>query len=179
MKRICLWLFVATLFASCSTDANKYFGVAVLNSNILYGFADDALQEQFAQPSSKLVDEKTGATAIMKRAEVLEMKINAVEDAYTKVKGLTVTDETKEMLRISRTMYEFVLPVLKNEYKQLAELYDNNAPEEKIKRLEQWIRSKYAGRFEELRDSVLQMGKLYAEENNIQVIEVNPAPPRL
>jgi len=83
------------------------------------------------------------------------------------------------MLRVSRSMYEFVLPVLENEYKQLADLYDNNAPEEQIKRLEQWIRGKYAGRFEELRDTVLQMGKLYAEKNNIQVMEVNPTPPAL
>ena len=176
MKRICLLLFAASMLVSCSTDSNKYFGVAVLNSNILYGFAGDVLQQQFSQPSSKLVDEKTGTTQPMKRAEVLEMKINAVEDAYNKVKGLTVTDDTKDMLRASRSMYEFVLPVFKNEYKQLADLYDNNAPAAQIRMLEQWIRGKYSGRFQELRDSVLQLGKLYAEKNNIQVMEVNPAP---
>jgi len=179
MKKICLWLFTASMLVSCNKDADKYFGVAVLNSNILYGFAGNALQQQFSQPSSKLINEKTGATETMKRAEVLQMKIDAVEDAYNKVKALNVTEDTKDMLRVSRSMYEFVLPVLENEYKQLADLYDNNAPEEQIKRLEQWIRGKYAGRFEELRDTVLQMGKLYAEKNNIQVMEVNPTPPAL
>ena len=112
----------------------------------------------------------------MKRAEVVQTKLEAVESSYEKVKGLSSNDETKEMLNAAVALYEFVIPVYKNEYTQLAKLYDDGAPTEQIAALEKTIREKYAARFEELYKALGTAGKAYAAKHNIPVREVNPAP---
>ena len=80
------------------------------------------------------------------------------------------------MLNAALAVYEFVIPVYKNEYTQLAKLYDEGAPTEQIAALEKTIREKYGARFEELYKAVGITGKAYAVKHNIPVREVNPAP---
>jgi hypothetical protein len=136
------------------------------------------MQRELASPSVKLVDEKTMATAPMKRAEVIKTKLETVEANFEKVKAIGSNEETKEMLNASLALYEFVIPVYKNEYTQLAKLYDEGAPAEQIAALEKTIQEKYGARFEELYNAVGTTGKAYAAKHNIPVREVNPAPRR-
>ncbi len=165
------------LFSCGNPPPQQVFGIAVLNSNLLFGFAGSGMQRELASPSAKLIDEKTGATAPMKRAEVVQTKLESIETNYGKVKALSSNEETKEMLPASLALYEFVIPVYKNEYTQLAGLYDEGAPADKIAALEKTIREKYGARFEELYKTLGTAGKAYAAKHNIQVREVNPAPP--
>lgn len=165
------------LLASCGGPSPEtYFGKAALNANMLYGFAGNGMQREFASPSEKLVDEKTMATAPMKREEVLQEKINAVEAAYQKIKGLPDDEAAKEMLAASKALFGFVLPVYQKEYRELAALYDKGAGPEKITAFEKSISDTYEARFNELYDALGTAGKAYAGRHGIKVVDVNPSP---
>ena len=164
------------LFSCGNLPPEQFFSRVVLNTNLLYGFAGAGMQRELASPSAKLTDEKTGASAPMKRAEVVQTKLEAVETSYEKVKSLRSNEETKEMLNAALAVYEFAIPVYKNEYTQLARLYDEGAATEQIAAVEKTIREKYGARFDELYKAVGTAGKAYAAKHNIPVREVNPAP---
>ncbi len=178
MKKIFLpVLFISFAFISCSSNnPQDYFNKAVLNTNLLYGFAGYELKRDLATPSEKLVDEKTLATAPMKRAEVVKEKLDIIEKNFEQLKELKPTDDSKEMLNASIALYEFVIPVYKNEYQLLANLYDNGATAENISSTEKSITDKYETRFQELYQLVGDAGKQYAARNGIRVQEVNPSP---
>lgn len=172
-----LLLFICCTLVSCTGNTpEQYFGKAVLNCNFLYGFAGYELKRDLATPSEKLVDEKTLATAPMKRAEVVKTKLEIVESNFEKVKSLPVTDDTKEMLSASIALYEYVLPVYKNEYQQLAALYDDGVASDKIAAMEKSITDKYESKFLQLYNTVLTSGNAYASKHGIEVREVNPSP---
>lgn len=170
-------LFFCSIIYACNTvTPDKYFATATLNNNILFGFAGRGMQNELANPSEKLIDQKTMTTVPMTRAEVLGSKLEAIEANYKKVNSLSINGETKEMIEASLTLYEFVLPVYKNEYKQLAALYDNNAGADEIAVLEQLINEKYEAPFAALYDKALATGIAYAEKHGIEVHIVNPVP---
>jgi len=161
---------VCFLSVGCNTATpEKYFDVAVLNVNTVVGFANDGLHRQLDQPSVKLVEGTTDQTTPMKRKEVIDQDIKSIEETLDKVKGLHETDETKEMLRRSIALYEYVLPVYKNEYVQLAKLYDENASPETIASATKAITDKYFTGFAKLHDQLMESGKLYADRHNIKV----------
>lgn len=178
MKTYILVILIAcfTLLGCSSTTPQEYFGQAALNCNLLYGFAGYELKRDLANPSEKLVNEKTLATAPMKRAEVVKTKLEFVEANFAKLKSLSVTDDTKEMLNAATVLYEYVLPVYKNEYNQLAALYDGGAAADKIEAMEKSINQKYEARFLELYNAVWAAGKVYATRHGIKVVDVNPSP---
>ena len=170
-------LFISIAFISCSSDSPQdYFNKAVLNTNLLYGFAGYELKRDLATPSEKLVDEKTLATAPMKRAEVVKEKLDIIEKNFEQLKELKPTDDSKEMLNASIALYEFVIPVYKNEYQQLANLYDNAESSEKIAAAEKNITDSYEAKFKELYNLVGTTGMQYADAHGIRVQEVNPSP---
>lgn len=169
-------LLVSSLFVACTTTPDEYFSLTTLNCNVIFGFAGRGMEYELANPSVKLVDEKTMATATMTRAEVIDAKIETIETNFEKVKALSITDETKEMINAALALYEFVLPIYKNEYKQLASIYDKKASAEEIAGMEKTIREKYAEKFEKLYNAVHTKGLAYAEKNSIKVQNVNPIP---
>ena len=180
MKKIAaltLTLSLTFILTACGNPPPRdVFGIAVLNCNLIFGFAGRGMQSELSSPSVKLTDEKTGATAPMKRAEVVKTKLETIETNYGKVKGLKSDAATKEMLDASLALYEFVIPVYKNEYTQLAALYDENAPADKIAALEKSIQDNYGAKFRELYNAVGTTGKAYAAKHDIPVQEVNTSP---
>lgn len=177
MKKEFLLLITCCFLFSCSSlSPEQYFSKVALNSNLLYGFAGSGMQRELASPSVKLVDEKTLATAPMKRTEVLQAKLDAIENNYKEIKDLESNDEVKEMLDASKTLYEYVLPVYRNEYKELAAMYDSNAGADKIAALEKSISDKYEATFLELYSALGKAGKAYAAKHGIKVMDVNPSP---
>jgi hypothetical protein len=163
-----LFICCTVLFTACNTTTpERYFDIAVLNSNMFTGFADDGLLRQFESPSAKMAE--NGEAVAMKRAEVAEQNIQFTEEAFEKLKGLEETAETKEMLQTSVAMFEYVLPVYKNEYKQLAKLYDEGASKEKTAAFAKAIEEKYFTRFKAIYNKLISIGKAYAEKNNIKV----------
>lgn len=166
------------LFTSCNTRTpENYFDIAVLNCNMMHGFADDGMQRELENPTVKLVEGTKDQTEPMKRKEIVESKIQFVETNLQKIKQLKPTEDTKDMLQASLALYEYVLPVYKNEYQQLAGLYDAGAPAEQIRSLQQSIDEKYYSGFVELFDKLTGAAKPYAEKHHIQVNwDVHTAP---
>lgn len=164
-------LFICSMaFTACNTATPEdYFSRAVLNSNMMVGFANNGFESQLKQPSVKMIDGDVNKTAPMKRKEVVEDKINFFEEALGKVKGLKETDDAKAILQASIALHEFVLPVYKNEYMQLAKLYDDGAPAAQIESFSKSIHDKYYNRFEQGYNQLIAAGKLYAEKHNIKV----------
>jgi hypothetical protein len=161
------------LLYACSNTPQEYFGQAVLNSNMLFGFASDIELRQLESPSATMEE---GKVVAMKRSKVITDKIEYVEAALKKIKGLNETAETKEMLENSIALHEYVLPVYKNEYMQLAGLYDKGASKEQIETQVKAIYDKYYQQYITLSEKLLTSGKAYAAKNGIQVQEVNPSP---
>jgi len=156
------------VFASCNTATpEKYFDLAVLNTNMLTGFADDGEARQFESPSAKMDDK--GQAVAMKRSEVIDTKLKFLEEDVKKLKGLKETPDTREMLQTSLSVYEYVLPVYKTEYVQLARLYDEGASKETIEAHVKTIHEKYFPRYSELLARLISIGKIYAERHSIKV----------
>ncbi|CAN5719085.1 hypothetical protein BH10BAC2_BH10BAC2_17670 [soil metagenome] len=159
-----------SLFTACTSGSPEdYFDIAVLNCNMMHGFASEGLQRELDDPTVKLVEGTTDQTIAMKRKEIIESKIETIETNFEKVKQLKQTEETKELLQSSIALYEHVLPVYKNEYQQLARLYDEAAPKDQIQSMEQQIEDKYYVNFETLFNKLTAAAKPYAAKNNIEV----------
>ena len=158
------------LFSSCNTDTPENdFDIAVLNCNMLGGFANDGLSRQLESPSMKLVEGTKDQSVPMKRKEVMDTKIKFLEENYEKLKNLKITDDNKDILQTSLALNGYVLPVCKKEYVQLAELYDNGASKAEINALTQHIHDTYSIGFEKQFNSLIAAGKLYAAKHHINV----------
>ncbi|MEI9810085.1 MAG: hypothetical protein WDO16_20680 [Bacteroidota bacterium] len=151
-----------------STPEN-YFDRAVLNTNTLVGFANDGLQRELDQPSMKMVNGDKDHPVQMKRREIMDNKIRFLEEDMGKLNGLKETDDTREMLQTSKALNEYVLAVYKNEYQQLAKLYDDIADKDQVQSLIQSIHDKYYAGFDELYKKLIAIGKSYAEKHSIKV----------
>lgn len=171
MKKISSFLFIlyCSLFlSSCNTATpEKYFDVAVLNSNYVVGFAGNSLSREFQSPSATMGED--GQPVPMKRIKAVEDKIQFCEAALSKMNGLTKTDDARDILECANALYNFVIPVYKNEYTELAKLYDDAAPKDKIEAMDAAIKIKYAPKFETLYNELIAKGKLYAARHNISV----------
>ena len=175
-KLITLQAFIFCVACNTATPEN-YFDIAVLNTNMMHGFADEGLQRELDNPTVKLVEGSTNQTAPMKRQEVIDGKIKFIEPNFEKVKKLKETGDTKDMLQASRALYEYVLPVYRNEYRQLAKLYDDGAPGEQIRSLAQIIHDKYEPGFEKLYTRLIETAKPFASKHNIKVNwDINTSP---
>jgi hypothetical protein len=136
----------------------------------MHGFAGTGgIERELKQPSIKLVDPAKSETAQMTRKEVVEKQLVFIEHAYEKVRELPQTDDTKDILGASLALYEYVLPVYKNEYQQLARLYDAGAPESEIEAFRKHIRDRYKVGFQSHMDALLVAGKSYAAQQGIKV----------
>jgi len=169
MQSLTRLLFIFILFlASCNTTTpDRYFGLAVLNSNMLVGFAEEGLYRDLESPSVKMDDK--GAAVPMTRAEMVKDKITFVDEDVEEINGLKETDDTKEMIQASKALYAYVVPVYKTEYVQLAKLYDEAAPKESIASATKAINDKYYAGFKERYDKLIAIGKSYAAKHSIKV----------
>ncbi|HMO62761.1 MAG TPA: hypothetical protein PKC39_12220 [Ferruginibacter sp.] len=176
MKKIAAIIAAACILQACSTSPKACFDIAALNSNLLFGFAGPALHRQLAEPPEKLVDEKTYATAPMTRMELIHEKTTAIEKNFEKVKSLTMNTDNEAMIKASLALYQFVLPVYKKEYRELAQLYDSGAAKEQLTQKENEVTEKYSAGFELLYQQLLTAAKAYAGRHDIPLQEVNPVP---
>ncbi|GAB2807689.1 hypothetical protein [Ferruginibacter profundus] len=161
-------VFCSCFFTACNTATpEKYFDQAVLNSNMLSGFASEGQLRQMESPSAKMDDK--GQVVAAKRTEELNAKIQYIEESYKKIKALEETEDAKDILQSSKALYNLVLPVYKNEYTQLATAYDNGAAKEQVIVQAKNIHEKYFAQYEVLYNKLIAAGKLYAAKHNIKV----------
>ncbi len=171
-KIILATLFVASACAlvSCSVDnPEKTFGIAILNTNLMHGFAGRALEMELESPSVKLLEGSKDKVVPMKRVEIINAKIESIESNYSRLKNLTEHEDNREVLKASRALYEYVLPVYKKEYMELARLYDDESPKETIEAYTRSIEENYYPGFYELHEKLTAAGKPYAAKHGINV----------
>jgi len=166
-------LFLAafsTMFISCNKlSPENYFNITVLNCNMIHGFAGNGLLREFESPSVKMVGNDKDSYSPMKRKDILDDRIQTITSNLTRVKQLNETAETKEIIAASEELYEYVLPVYENEYRELTRLYDDEASEESITSYAQLIHDKYYAGYAELLNKLIAAGKSFAEKHNIPV----------
>ncbi len=158
------------LLSSCSEPPRTCFDRAVLNCNMFHDFASRGMDRQLESPTVKLTDAKTGATAPMTRKEVVDGKLAFIEQSFAKVQKLHQNDDNREMVQASLALYEFVLPVYRDDYQRLAKLYDEGAPKQAIAQLSATIAAKYGPQFAALSDRLTAAGKAYATRHDIKVM---------
>jgi len=161
----CFWFFSA-----CTTPTpEKYFDLAMLNSNMMAGFASDGMQQELDNPAVKTAEGNKNKAVHVKRKEVIDHKIEFLEANMKNIKLLKETMDSKDMLQAAIALSEYVLPVYKTEYQQLAKLYDKGANEKEIQSLTQAIHTKYYIGFNELFNTLAITGKSFADKHNIKV----------
>lgn len=174
-------LIIVLLFAlaiSCSHSSPKdYFAITVLNANMLHGFAAEGMQQELENPALQMINGDKDHFAAMKRREVLDKKLNTIRSNMKTLKELKQTSSTADLINASLALYEYVLPVYENEYRELARLYDDDASPNAITSLAQMIHYKYYPGYAELFDRLVDVAKPYAQQNKISVnwnIRVTP-----
>jgi hypothetical protein len=157
-----------TLLTACNTTTpEQYFDITVLNSNLVVGFANNGDFRHLEQPPAMLQEDQTIAPS--KRIQVVETRILIVEQAIEKIKALPDDHEGKPMKDAALALYEYTLPVYKNEYTALARQYDTNATPADIEASMTAIHNTYYEKFDHLYQALTDLGKTYATKHNITV----------
>jgi hypothetical protein len=163
-------LAVGSLVSSCNNATpENYFDEAVLNVNLITPFGGQAALYAMAHPSVKLVPGTKDQTTSMTRKEIVEDQIQRVEGNLTKIKALPDSEESRDMVQTSIKLHQFVLPVYKTEYRELAKLYDEGGPQQERTSKAQEIDTKYLTGYRALFNRLVELGKAYAEKHHIKV----------
>ncbi|HEX2536432.1 MAG TPA: hypothetical protein VHK69_21970 [Chitinophagaceae bacterium] len=169
MRSFCLLLILLYTLSGCQpASPEKYFDVAVLNTNMIQGFTAGGLERELRMPSVKAVA-GSNETVAMQRREVVEEQVQFMEATYAKIKDLPETGDTRTMLQCAKDLYAFALPVYHKEYKELARLYDTGAEPARIETMTADLHRKYDATFEVLYGKLVDAGKVYAEKHKIKV----------
>jgi len=161
---------LGSLLSSCNNASpENYFDEAVLNVNLITPFGGQAALHSLAHPSVKLVPGTKDQTTPMTRKEIVEDQIQRVEGNLTKIKALPDSEETRDMVQTSIKLHEFVLPVYKAEYRELAKLYDEGGSQQERLTKAQEIDTKYSAGYQTLFNRLVELGKAYAAKHHIKV----------
>jgi hypothetical protein len=178
-KAILFCLLLAFTLAGCrKPDPAKYVTTAFINANLLFGFASDGLNQELAQPAQMLEDADKQTFRNLKRTEVLEYKITNASDALKKIEALPDDADARPMVQASVQLFQLVLAGYRNEYTQLAKLYDAGAATESIQAMEKQIQARYAAEYQRLAAALEKEGMHYAQEHQVPVQSVNSTPPQ-
>lgn len=173
-----LFAICACLLPSCEkATPEQAFTRAVINTNLTSGFAGKGIKYQLDNPSAVL--SPSGGTTTEKRKDFVDGMIRSIEESYQKTKAIPESDDNREMLHASIALYEYVLPVYRNEYVKLAELYDKGADAAELEAAHKDIADKYLKGYEEKSAALLAVGKPFAERHGIKVawdVQTSPSP---
>ncbi|WP_316800808.1 hypothetical protein [Pedobacter frigidisoli] len=170
-KTFSYFLILAVLFFSaCSETPERFFDIAILNTNMINDFASPDLARHINDETKEFPDipssKKKGNEAVTN----ITNKILYLEQSLDKVKKLSVSgDEEQEIKALSTSLYELVIPVYKNEYMAYAKLCDAKGSQSAKEVLIKDIDQKYGMRFEQNYNRLMEKGKAYAQEHGIQV----------
>ena len=93
-----------------------------------------------------------------------------MEKSLNDIKALNASSEDRKAIKEkSIALYEFVIPVYKNEYTNYAKLCDSKADEAQKTAMAQSIEQKYGAKFEQMYTDLMETGKVFANENKLNV----------
>lgn len=170
-KTAVLFLICTTLLLSaCSETPEKFFDIAILNTNMVNDFASPNLARHINDETKEYPDIPSSKKKGDEASTNIKNKALYLEQALEKVKKLSASGaEEEEIKKQSIQLYELVIPVYKNEYLAYAEICDKKGSQADKDAIIQKIEQQYGARFNKNYDTLLELGKKYAAENNIQV----------
>lgn len=168
--RLLITLLSGLLFlTACTESADRFFGISVLNTNILREFGTPT----FARRLNDETKEFPGVPASKKKGDEAQKNISNqilyIEKSIKDIKNLSESGVKKEIKTLSLELFEFVLPVYKNEYMAYAKLCDTKGPQEQKDLIVKEIDEKYNEAFEKKYIRLLEKGKAFATDNNLNV----------
>jgi len=164
----CICLFISS--CSIPESPEKFFDIAVLNSNMFTDFASPNLPRYIALETKEYPDIPSSKKKGDEAQTFINNKIAYMDQAAEKVKKLTASnDEEKEIKQLSLNLYALILPVYKNEYLNYARLCDKKGSEEERNAIVKSIDEKYGAQFDQQFTNLMDKAKVYAEKHNIQV----------
>lgn len=173
MKQFRFFIFALTtlFFVACqSASPDKFFGLVVLNTNLIADFDPATFGKRLEQETVEFPDVPASKKNGDEAQKIVAMKILSVEKAIKDIEALNVSDEDAKVLREqSVKLFEAVLPVYKNEYTAYAKLCDTKAPDEEKQVVLQKIEKDYAPNVDQLFEGVYTLGKQFAEKHNLNV----------
>ena len=170
-KFFAVLLFTFSIFLqSCSEPADKFFGVAVLNTNTITDFGTPRFAKQLNDNAIEYPDIPSSKKNGDEASNVVKNKVLYMEKVLKDLNALSANDDSRaEIKKQSIALYEFVIPVYKNEYTAYAKLCDTKAPQEQRDEILKSIEQKYTNEFEKKYTALLSSGKAFAEKNNLNV----------
>lgn len=166
-------IFAVTLVAllqSCSETPDRFFGVAILNTNTISDFGTPVLAKHINDETIEFADIPSSKKKGDEAQKNLENRILYMEKSLNDIKALSGSgQERKDIKEQSIALYEFVIPVYKNEYTAYAKLCDTKASQEEKDQIIKSIEQKYNAGFEKRYAALLTSGKAFASDNNLNV----------
>ena len=169
--KVCtLLLTFSILLQSCAETPDKFFGVAILNSNMISDFGTPRLTKELNDNAIEYPDIPSSKKNGNEATDIIKNKILYLEKVLKDLNALSAnSDDREEIKKQAIALYEFVLPVYKNEYTAYAQLCDTKAPQEQKDKIANSIEQKYNAEFEKRLNSLVALGKEFATENNLNV----------
>jgi len=169
-SRFATLILLTLFFSACSETPERFFDIAILNTNMINDFASADLARHINDETKEYPDIPSSKKKGDEAATNLNNKILYLEQSLEKVKKLSASsDEEKEIKALSQQLYELVIPVYKNEYLAYAKLCDSKGSQDAKDEIIKNIDEKYGARFEQHFNALMEKGKIYAQEHNIQV----------
>jgi hypothetical protein len=162
-------LTLSLFLQSCSETPDKFFDTAILNTNTLTRFATPAYAKEISNQTIEFADRPSTKRKGDEAVTYVHNQILYAEKSLNDIKALSAGGDRKDIQEQSIALYEFVLPVYKNEYTALAKLCDAKGPQEEKDKIIKSIEEKYNTEFEKKYSVLLEKGKAFAEENNLNV----------
>ncbi|QXU43607.1 hypothetical protein [Pedobacter sp. D749] len=169
-SRLTILVLLTLFFSACSETPERFFDIAILNTNMINDFASEDLARHINDETKEYPDIPSSKKKGDEAAVSLNNKILYLEQSLEKVKKLSASgEEEKEIKALSQQLYELVIPVYKNEYLTYAKLCDSKGSQSAKDEIIKNIDEKYGARFEEHFNALMEKGKVYAQKHNIQV----------
>lgn len=167
---LALLVILSLSIQSCAEPADKFFATAILNTNTITDFATPTLAKHINDETTEFPDipssKKNGDEAV----KMVQNNILYMEKSLNDIKALNAnSDDRKAIKEKSLALYEFVIPIYKKEYINYAKLCDGKADQAKKDDLELLIEQKYGAKFEMMYTDLVNIGKAFAEKNNLNV----------
>lgn len=155
---------------SCAEPADKFFATAILNTNTISDFATPTLAKHINDETTEFPDIPSSKKNGDEAGKLVQNNILYMEKSLNDIKALNASSEDRKAIKEkSIALYEFVIPVYKNEYTSYAKLCDTKADEAQKTALAQSIEQKYGAKFEQMYTDLMETGKLFANENKLNV----------
>ena len=169
--RTALFLFalVFALFTSCNRPSpDQFFQTTILNTNILHGFGSERYTKSLLAETVEFADMPDSKKKGNEAQQVVELKIAYIEQTIKKIEDNEAPDEDGEAIKQkSLELFNYVLPVYKKDYLELATMCDKRQSENEINEKSDQIIQTYGPTFEEKYVNLIGLGEQYASKHHI------------